>query len=212
MRGQVEAPIELVVGIIIFGMAIGMAFYVINQSQYADSLKRVRGEMEKIQLAMQDVTVGYMGSQREIVVSLPTSSGRIKAIRIAYFPSQEFCWDCPGKYGGCWKIEPLVYDLNLKDYNVLSGASVCVDVPGEVVLYAGSGCLSLSEKTCPINDPDCKTGGIPAAIVAKNPGMTFMTLGTEYRVYTLRLKKTVAYSGQREVGAIEICAKGVGSG
>lgn len=209
MRGQVEAPMELVVGIIIFGMSITLAFYVMNQAQYADCLKQVRGEMEKIQLAMQDVAIGYQGTQREIFVNLPRCAGKVKAIRIGYFPDPAFCFSCAGKYSGCWKIEPLVYDVNLKDYNVLAGASVCVDVPGNVDLYAGGGCLKLSDSTCPTNDPMCKTGGVPPATLTKYTKMSFMTLATEETVYTLRMRKGVTLGTEgKEVGAIEICAKG----
>jgi type II secretory pathway pseudopilin PulG len=212
MRGQVEAPIELVVAVIIMAMSLALAFYVMNQSSRDACIKEVRGEMEKLQLAMQDLALGYAGTTKDVPVTLKGCAGEIKGMRFAYYPDPQFCRNCAGHYRGCWKLELLVSNSEGTDYKPLSGDAealdICIDMSGEMGLCgktSASSCLSTAEAascdevkydTCPPGTSDCTTGSVPASVKGfTSPGgehpqfLSIKTGESTSNQYVMRLKK-----------------------
>lgn len=207
MRGQVEAPIELVVAVIIMTMSLALAFYVMNQSSRDACMKEVRGEMEKLQLAMQDLALGYAGTTKDVPVTLKSCAGEIKGMRFVYYPDPQYCRNCAGHYRGCWKLELLVSNSAGTDYKPLSGDAealdICIDMAGEMGLCgkaASYSCFTTAEAvpcdevkydSCPPSAGDCTEGSIPT-IVKTSSGAQFLSIKTGESAsnqYVMRLKK-----------------------
>jgi hypothetical protein len=224
MKGQVDAPIELVIAVIILVLSMALGFYVIQQSETGRCLAQLRASTQHLQEAMQDIALGSTGTRKTVFFDMPKCGGlKVDVVWFVYFDKPEFCHACSTNYGGCWQIVPgSKTDIG---YVRLEDAVACVNMPGkriELQPKGGEACVQLSSNPCPIGDrggtgPNSGSGDVCNANVPKSvwtgraddSPSRWQTLGREYASYTITLEKSVAISenGGGEIGVINICAQ-----
>lgn len=128
-RGQVSAPIELFVAVIIMSFSMALALYVYNQFSAVQCEYRVRSQNERLQEAFQEVAISSWGTSKTIDYTMERCGTRpVDAVRFVHYPQAKYCGRCPGSYSGCWIIEPLTYDPGSGVLAPITDASVCVSL------------------------------------------------------------------------------------
>ena len=205
-KGQVEGPIELMVGIIIFAMALAIGFYVMNMVKKSECDKLVRNLMERISLSMQDIAISSSGTKKTVILELPRCKGKIVGIRFAYYKEPQYCRDCKGLYGSCWKIEPLIYDNKIKSVVVFREASSCVNIGGNMRIEADTSDNALvgNNNPCPsLQRFNCNNNDVyPSSINENWPILTYSTEDSDF--YILTLEKSSQIEGTEEYGLIKV--------
>lgn len=153
-HGQVSAPIELFVAVIILTMSMALAFTVIQQSTENRCLAELKNNMRGLESAIVDVAVGSPPTTREFAISMPVCQTRaVDGVRLAYYGEAQYCQACPGQYGGCWKLEPISRDSQ-GFVRPLVDASVCINIPAKIVMQDEHSdnpeCAELSDTPCPL--------------------------------------------------------------
>ncbi len=224
-RSQTDAPIELVIAIIILLASMSIAYMIYIDLMKDRCLSEMKGEVQKLQLAMQDLALQSPPSTRRIEFKMPTCGDtRTDVLRFVYYSRPEFCRACPGHFAGCWKLELASYNPSEDRYeqsNELYNAGICVDIAGDMVLIEDSSgdpdCQELSDNPCPTGVSPCdfdKSGVLrsvydPAVIDSPS---RWQTLGKKARLYEITLKKGLAVcsaGSATQCPAISICAKPV---
>ena len=205
-KAQVEGPIELMIGIIIFSMALAIGFYVMNTVKKSECDKLVRNLMDKISLSMQDIAISSSGTEKTVILELPRCKGKIVGIRFAYYKEPQYCRNCKGWYGSCWKIEPLIYDNKIKEVVIFREASSCINIGGNIKIEAdtvgntlpgvNNPCPSLRRFNCNKNDV------YPNTIKENWPILTYSTEDSDF--YRLTLEKSSIIEGNEEYGLIKV--------
>lgn len=223
MRGQVDAPIELVVAVIILVMSLTLAFYVIDKSDEAKCMAELKSSTQHLQEAMQDIALGSQGTRKTISFAMPRcGNARIEGVRFVYYSDPNYCNLCPSNYGGCWQIVPIT--SNQGTYVPLTDAAVCVNLPGNRIAIQskagpvdGKPCELLNPNPCPPNAASCtvRESGVPSSIWNPSTASEILqksawnTLGRNAAVYRITLYKEVSMGGGIETGRIDICAQDV---
>ncbi|VVB67744.1 Uncharacterised protein [Candidatus Norongarragalina meridionalis] len=214
-RGQMEAPIELFVAVIVLAMSLALAFTVMSRTDEGKCIATLRTETDKLQAAMLDVAFASPPTTRTVLFSM-TRCGNVAVdgLRFVYYSKPEWCELCQAHYGGCWQIVPVSKDKD-GSYKVVSDAVSCVNIAGDIFLRQDPACDELSNNPCPPNDQDCKSG-VPRGIWTGDPDspsrwltMGKTATGTSYRI-TLTKSVTAgsSESGQgTESGEIIVCAR-----
>jgi type II secretory pathway pseudopilin PulG len=128
-RGQVSAPIELFVAVIIMSFSMALALFIYNQSADTQCEYRVRSQNERLQEAFQEVAISSWGTTKTVDYLMERCGTRpVDAVRFVHYPSARYCGECPGSFKGCWKIEPLTYDPSTGTLATISKAAVCVNL------------------------------------------------------------------------------------
>ncbi len=225
-RGQVDAPIELVIGVIILILSMALAFYVIEKTETGRCLAELKTSTQHLQEAMQDIALGSAGTKKTVEFNMP-SCGRQKVdvVWFVYFDDPNYCHACPTNYGGCWQIVP--GSKTATGYTRLEDAVTCVNMPGtriQLEQKGGALCTGLSSNPCPVGDggqsgPNSGRGtcnsNVPATVWtgrAQDSLSRWQTLGHDFSSYKIELEKSVTLSNLDEVGVIQICAQGIGRG
>lgn len=203
-RAQSSAPIELVVAVIILIASMSLAFMVLQSTQSAQCVDKLRADMRGLQNIMLDVALGSPSTSRVVDLQLQSCGDlNLQAIRIVYYNKREYCGRCGSTGSGCWVIEPLTLDANEKRYFPVYEASTCIPptLPGKAELVSDEECQataqsSVTTNACPdsadSNDPNCV---LPASVaeqtqhlltLAKTPGET------QYRVFITKGIGTIA--------------------
>ncbi|OIO23930.1 hypothetical protein AUJ65_02660 [Candidatus Micrarchaeota archaeon CG1_02_51_15] len=213
-RGQVSAPIELFVAVIIMALSMSIAFYVMSQTQSAQCADQLRADMRSFSQKLLDVSLGSPPTSRDVSIRMAKCGDiEIKAIRLVHYDKAVYCRNCPNAAGQCWQIIPVSYNPKSKTYNPLFDAITCVDMPAAVALTQSNalGCVDLSADPCPPENelpPDFDAGdreGYRCGGVI-DEGIDYSTIGQSgSRVWAIKLTK------DRPVGAgsasvINICA------
>lgn len=228
VRGQVSAPIELFVAVIILAMSMGLAFTVINQTETGKCIAVVKSETQKLQLAMYRTSIGSSSTTEEISYNLPDcGSLRVDALRFVYYKDARYCSLCPSRFGGCWQIVPIYFDKD-GTYRPVTDAITCINMPGNIFIEDQSGpdsleCsngIALTHTPCPtgVSPEDCAAkSGIP--ITGSNPvwlpyderdsSSTWRTFAKQgpSRAYSIKLTKSEAVQGSDTFGQINVCVK-----
>lgn len=160
-RGQVSAPIELFVAVIILAMSMALAFTVMRQSSENKCLAEVKSNLRQMEAAIVDVAIGSPPTTREIELQMPVCETRaVDAVRVVFYNNPLFCQACPGQYGGCWRLEPVSKD-GQGNFHDMEDAAVCVNIAGKILLVdesvglpqsgipADEKCTALSDTPCP---------------------------------------------------------------
>ncbi|MEW5955011.1 MAG: hypothetical protein AB1626_00550 [Candidatus Micrarchaeota archaeon] len=155
-RGQVSAPVELFVAVIIMAMSMALAFFVMSQTQSAQCEDQLRAEMRSLAGKLLDVSLGSPPTSREVTVHM-TKCGNleVRALRIVHYTKPVYCRNCPTAAGECWQIIPVEYNVKSNAYYPVLNAITCVDMPTAVQLAEGTeadGCVPLSNDPCPATD------------------------------------------------------------
>ncbi len=228
-RGQADAPIELLVAVIILSMSMALAFAVINQSNQTQCLAELKSKTRELQAAMVDVSLASPPTSREVTFTLPSCPGeKFVGLRVARYNNPDYCTSCPGRYGGCWKIEPLYVERTGDRVYVSSDASICAEISGGVGIedeYAPGSttgqssnayCSPLSFNSCPAT-PDMTGGNAQNPLCASEnanacsdtSGNLCRTIGSkDSQTYVIRLTKRT-YLGGSSGGAAELAYIGV---
>ena len=221
MKGQVDAPIELVVAVIILLLSMGLALHVIGQTDCARSLSELKTSTQHLQEAMQDIALGSAGTKKTVQFAMPTVCGKkVDLVWFVYYDDPGLCHACPTNYGGCWQIVPATKEEN--GYVRLEDAVTCVNMPGrriELAPKGGSACERLSSNPCPIGDGgstgsnsgtgSCRSN-VPDSVWTGNAESSvsrWQTLGRRVSVYDIVLEKSVSTGGGEERGVIQVCAQ-----
>lgn len=209
-RGQVDAPIELVVAIIVLVMSMALAFYVINEAATGRCLADLKTQTQHLQESMLDVALGSTGSKKTVTFTMPRCGDRnVEALEFVQFKAAEFCRLCPGHFGGCWQIIPVA---KTKDGLVQVTESItCVELPAENVrITQEQRCERLSDTACPPGVGGCEDQlGITKGVRDK---AIFRTLGSSSsKTFTITFTKAtvgvdIAGTGS-EASEIRICAQ-----
>lgn len=235
LRSQTDAPIELVIAIIILVSSLAIAMLLMNNITDQQCYSELRGEVQKLQLAMQDLALQSPPSSRKITFVMPScGKAQIDVLRFVAYTKPEYCRACPGHFAGCWRVEMATFDNELGRYvqsTDLYNAGVCVDIAGDMDLIdeteidpgkAGY-CQVLGDSPCPTgNALDCtfdKSSVLKSAFdtsseeAIKNSPSRWQTLGKEKRAYEITLRKTIATCRlgvePTQCPAISICAHGL---
>ncbi len=230
-RSQVDAPIELVIAIIILLASLSIAMLIFGDTGKQKCFAELRGEVQKLQLAMQDLALQSPPSTRSVYFTFPScGSERIDILRFAYYSRPEYCKACAGQYAGCWKLEMASWDRNAESYTQspeLYNSGICVDVSGNMILYDQNDQGGMQDPECqPLSDTPCSSGidllsdsectfqksGVIRDVF--NPGAVaetssrWKTLGREASTYQIRLTKAIGTCpDSSSCPAIAICAK-----
>lgn len=229
-KSQVDAPIELVIGVIILVASLTIAFSILRDVQSAQCGSQLKTEIQKLQLAMHDLALQSPPSQRKVFLTMPVcGQDSVDVVRFVYFSDPRFCRACPGQVGGCWRLDVATYLPDAQGgaftsgTKALSEASICVDMPGNIAVVDEHSnnpgvCTELSSSPCPLFNPfgeavrgcDSSISGVPSAVYSgrtEDPSR-WTTLGRlpGVRQYEITLKKTLLLSGKGETGALSVCA------
>lgn len=165
-KGQVSAPIELFVAVIILAMSMSLAFTVIKQSSENRCLSELKNNLRGMEAAIVDVAVGSPPTTRQFNLQMPVCETQaVDAVRMVFYDKPEYCQTCPGQYGGCWKLEPVSKDRN-GNLRPISDATVCVNIAGRILLVdesvgytptAGPGTINPDSTCTELSDTPCPT-------------------------------------------------------
>ncbi len=186
-HGQESAPIELVVAVIILVASLGLAFIVLQNTQSAQCTDKLKSQMQGLQAVMLDVALGSPSTSRQTNLELSKcGSASIEAIRVVYYDSPSYCGKCGATGGGCWVVEPLAYDFELREYSIMRDATTCINMPGRVkletddVLCSDTSLISGSDSSdpgCPVEKKESREGcGLPPDLASASNSQV-MTLG-----------------------------------
>lgn len=221
MKGQVDAPIELVIAIIVLVMSMAIAFTVINQSETGKCMATLKMQTQQLQEAMLDVALGSAGSKKSTTFTMLRCGDKsVEALQFVQFKSPEFCRLCPGHYGGCWQIIPVA---RTRDGLVqLTDATTCVELPAEGVRLTSAGgeaCSALQLDPCGgLKNCDYGEMGLPPSLRPTSGEQAakaiWRTLGSDSsKTFLITFTKATA-GGERIVGGgasetseIRICAE-----
>ena len=142
MRGQTEAPFQLLIAAVMLAMLIPLAFYLFQQYQVWESQERIRNNMET--LARELETVANLGEGQKVIdVDLSVYGG--PNFRVDYFklmkPGERVCMDsCHTPH--CWMIRAMVNNTQTNQPMIAPGIRpVCIRIPFNVDVKT-SGCPS----------------------------------------------------------------------
>lgn len=208
VRGQMDAPIELVVAIIILVTSMGLAFYVMGQTETGRCLATLKTQTQQLQEAILDVGLGSAGSKKTVRFSMPRCGDQtIESIQFVKFTNPELCKRCPGHYAGCWQIVPVA---KTKDgFERVSDAITCIELPAERVSIEDQGtqqgCTELRVTPCSDGSHACEADlGISPDIAARS---NWVTLGSsDTRQYLITFNKILSVGDLRGHTQIKMCA------
>jgi len=229
-RGQVEAPIELLVSVIILAMSLALAFSVINSSNESQCIAQMRSDVRALESAMVDVAIGSPPTTREVSFAMRTcGTKKVEGLRFVKYKSVDFCKaDCASYANGCWKIEPVYVDSGDKLLKPIQEATLCINMPLDMGvedessptssdLPSNKNCEELVDNPCPDRlDSTCKLSSALTKIQADSDTRPYWrTLGTSKdgaRTFTLKLTKRLylgilgAGEAAGQKGYIGVCA------
>ena len=226
-RGQISAPIELFVAVIIMTLSIALSLYIWDVFQKIQCSYRIKSQNENLQEAMQEVALGSSQTSKTVEYVMERCPGSpVEAIRFVHFGADDskYCRRCPGNYGGCWIIEPLTYDPRNGLLTGLSDASVCVELSESISLNPVSGTaecsIDLSSMPCPptldgspVDTAKCASlvkGDISQNVWSPAGGSgewtTFARTAAYSSVYKIRItKQTTAGGATGGRGQLDLC-------
>jgi hypothetical protein len=221
-KSQADAPVELVVAIIILLASLSVAMLVMKGVEDQRCSSELNGEVQKLQLAMQDLALQSPPSTRKIFFNIPRCGDeKIDAVRFVYFSRADFCGRCPGHFAGCWMLQMVSINQKTGVYNIKQ--DICVDMAGDIDLKTGdvaNQCVALGETPCTEgNENDCdvtKTGYTSKVFTYNDPTnpSRWATLTTDKRTYQIDLQKSIGGCRQdltTSCPQIIICAKEPGA-
>ncbi len=218
MRAQVDAPVELVIAIIILVMSMGLAFHVMRTTETNQCLAALKTQTQQLQEAILDVGLGSVGTKKTVKFSMPRCGDKlVEGLQFVRFSSAELCKKCPGHYNGCWQISPVAKTAD--GLVRVNDAITCIELPAERVsivqdVSRESGCVELSTTPCPDKSTRClETLGIGPNIYS--PGSTtssqWTTLGSEAsKNYLITFNKVLSVESSGGHTDILVCAKPLG--
>ncbi len=135
LRGQAWGVMEILVSVIILAMSMSIVFYVLQNVQNAQCVSQLKSQTLAMQNALLDVALGSPPTTRRVFYTMPSCGGKsVEAMRFSYYAQPSYCRACPGSYGGCWLIEPMVYDYASDKLFRLVDAVTCVNMPADIEL------------------------------------------------------------------------------
>lgn len=175
-RGQAWGVMEVLVSVIILAMSMAIVFYVLQNVQSTQCVSELKSQTLSMQNALLDVALGSPPTTRRVFYKMPECGGKsVEAMRFSYYAEPAYCKACPGAYGGCWLIEPMVYDYKNEKLFRLVDAVTCVNMPADIELtmddsIAGK-CLTdhMSTNFCPRIKPGQNANITPSGC-SKNSG------------------------------------------
>ncbi|MFH0835602.1 MAG: hypothetical protein V1834_00375 [Candidatus Micrarchaeota archaeon] len=215
MKAQMEAPVELFVAVIILALSMSLAFFVFQQTQTGQCISTLKTEVNKLQAAMQDVSLASPPTRKTVDFVMPSCpEARVEGIQFVRFNDPNLCRLCPSHYGGCWQIRPVTYvgEGTNKILVPITDAIACVELSGDVDIHQApsSSCQGTPETPvvdfevvpCP-DGTDCNTD-LSSSITSD---AIWNTLGRGTgRVFEITLTKGIS-TGSGQTAKIELCAK-----
>lgn len=209
VRGQMDAPIELVVAIIILVTSMGLAFYVMGQTETGRCLATLKTQTQQLQEAILDVGLGSAGSKKTVRFQMPRCGDQtIESIQFVKFTNPELCKRCPGHYAGCWQIVPVARTAD--GLTRVNDAITCIELPAERVSIedqgSQDGCEEIRPAPCSDGSSSCADDlGISPDIAAHS---TWRTLGSDNtRHYLITFNKILSVGVLQGQTQIKMCAK-----
>jgi len=213
VKAQAEAPVELVIAVIIMIMSTALAFLLINQSNEDKCLAELKTQTDVLQEAVLSVALASPPTSRTVLFRPIECGGKtIEALQFVYYSDPAFCSLCAARYGGCWQIIPVAQET--QRFIPLYKSISCINMAGNVWMTQDTDCsgdvINLHEAPYPDGEDPVKWG-IPTSVWS-GPGdtnsrwRTFMIDKTT-RAYNIKLTKSanvLPMTGE-EQGLIKIC-------
>lgn len=168
---------EVLISVIILAMSMAVVFYVLNNVQNTQCVSELKSQTLAMQNALLDVALGSPPTTRRVTYEMPSCGGKsVEAMRFSYYAERAYCQACPGAYGGCWLIEPMVYDYKSDKLLRMVDAITCVNMPADIELKIDSTpnkCLSdhLTTNFCPAFKPGQNDASAAPACDAQYAGV-----------------------------------------
>ncbi|MDP2717715.1 MAG: hypothetical protein Q8P02_03150 [Candidatus Micrarchaeota archaeon] len=208
-----DAPIELVIAIIVLVASLSLAFFVIQQSETGRCIASLKTQVQHLQQAILDVGLGSAGTKKTVRFDMPRCGDKtVEGLQFVNFKKAEFCRACPGNFNGCWQIIPLA--RTSQGLVQLREAATCIDLPSERISInpapqtSGSACQRLSDSPCPAGNNCLSDLGISQSLVDRDNAIwqTFTREGSTH--YVIDLRKYVSSRGTNvENSEIQLCAQ-----
>lgn len=140
MKGQASwGAMELLIGVIILSMSMAVVFFAMQNIQQSQCIADIRAQTINLENAILDVALGAPPTQRKVPYSFVQCGGStLESIRFIYYGDAAFCRRCPYALKGCWIVQPTVYDAKTNRMYPVEDASVCINMPAEIVLQVQS--------------------------------------------------------------------------
>ncbi|MBI5226297.1 hypothetical protein HY994_03595 [Candidatus Micrarchaeota archaeon] len=214
-----DAPIELVIAIIIMVTSLGLGFYVMETSKNNQCISALQTQTQQLQQAILDVGLGSAGSKKTIRFSMPSCGDQaVQGIQFVKYTSAELCRRCPGHYSGCWQIVPVARTRD--GMTAVSDAITCIELPAERVSIEQAqtpdqSCTPLSTTPCPDGTTSCLSQlGIGSSLYNPASGTgssNWLTLGSQNaRQYLITFNKVLSVGDVTGHTQITMCAVPVG--
>lgn len=222
-RGQMSAPMELFIAVIIMTLSMSLAFYLYNGINDTQCEYRLKTQNERLQEAMQEIAMGSWGTSKMVDYAMERCTGRsVEAVRVIHYTNQKYCSICSGNYGGgCWIIEPLTYDAGTGILTSLVDSSVCVELSEALKLNIDTSAACngrVSDSVCPtkvqgksITQSECEEMSYASAGAYDNAMFaTFERLTEGNQMFKIKITKS-ATAGNIEgsAGQIDLCVSQV---
>ncbi len=210
LRGQVDAPIELFVAIIILASSMALVYSVWNQVDEGKCIAALKIETQKLQSAMLDVSIASPPTSRTVNFAMPNCGGKkVRVLQFVYFPDAKYCRLCPGSYGSCWQIIPNAVDSK-GTMTPITDAISCVNMAGDTVISQEADCGTLTPDKMP-SENDCKTnyGSECSVFGYDDTDIEWQTFGAPKgsQYFTIKLTKGLAIGEGVEQGKINVCIR-----
>lgn len=210
VRGQMDAPVELVVAIIILVTSMGLAFYVMGQTETGRCLATLKTQTQQLQEAILDVGLGGAGSKKTVRFSMPRCGDQtIESIQFVKYTSPELCKRCPGQYNGCWQIVPIARTAD--GLVRVNDAVTCIELPAERMSIeqgqtTGTQCSILRNTPCSDGSHACEEQlGITPDILTRSKWVTLAS--EDSRQYLITFNKILSVGDLKGHTQIKVCAE-----
>jgi type II secretory pathway pseudopilin PulG len=155
-RGQMTAPVELFIAVIIMTISMGIALSIYNGFDNTQCEFQQKTQNENLQEKMQEVAIGSWGTSKVVdyvMERCPQQS--TVAVRIVHYSDPQYCRTCSGNYGnGCWLIEPMAYTPD-GTLSPIDKATVCVELSESLKLSIDNSASCngvVTQSACPTKD------------------------------------------------------------
>jgi hypothetical protein len=139
-RGMVDAPFQLLINVIVFGMVITIGFYLYSNATCWRCNELLKGQGINLREAIASVGRGDLNSRENILVKIDDLGGCAKAIYLRHLKADDgfHCESfCPQHPNSCWVVVT---------ESTCGGAGLdmeCIDISGDTEISAEEGVLGM---------------------------------------------------------------------
>jgi hypothetical protein len=141
---MVDAPFQLLINVIVFGMVIGIGFYLYSNATCWKCNELLKSQVTNIREALASVGRGDTNSRENLLVKMDDLGGCAKGIYIRQLKAEDdlHCESfCPQHPNSCWVVIPeSTCTSEQLDFD-------CVDISGDMEITTDSDVLGTIQRT-----------------------------------------------------------------